>query len=430
MKSIWLDGVSAPTFPRAEGEMRCDVLVIGGGITGIMCADALRRAGADYALVTAGKICDGTTSHTTAKVTVQHGLIYDKLIRTRGVGIAEGYILGMERALAEIYRLAEDIDCDFRVCDNYVYLTKDRRALEREVRAYERLGRQAELTYTEEIPVKTVGAVAVRNQACFHPLKFLYSIAENLNIYERTRVTKIEDGFVLTESGKIYAKSIIVATHFPILNKFGGYFLKMYQHRSYVLALSGAGRIFGMYVDGERGGYSFRSHGDTLLLGGGAHRTGGRGGGFSQLLDFTEKHYTGAAVTHEWAAEDCITLDGAPYIGRYGLGAGEIWVATGFNKWGMTSSSLAAELLTDGVLRRGSELSEVFSPRRSMLRPTLVSNILHSALGLIRPTVPRCTHLGCALVYNKAEHSWDCPCHGSRFSREGEILDGPANKKL
>ncbi|MBR5817991.1 MAG: FAD-binding oxidoreductase, partial [Clostridia bacterium] len=245
MKSIWLDGVSAPTFPRAEGEMRCDVLVIGGGITGIMCADALRRAGVDYALVMAGQICDGTTSRTTAKVTVQHGLIYDKLIRTRGVGIAEGYILGMERALAEIYRLAEDIDCDFRVCDNYVYLTKDRRALEREVRAYERLGRHAELAYTEEIPVKTVGAVAVRNQACFHPLKFLYAIAQDLPIREHTKVIELMPGKARTNRGNIRYKKLIVATHFPLLNKHGLYPLKLYQHRSYVIALRDAPTVDG-----------------------------------------------------------------------------------------------------------------------------------------------------------------------------------------
>ena len=430
MRSIWFDDVTAPRFPRAEGDVRCDVLVIGGGITGIMCADALRREGVDYALVTAGKICDGTTSHTTAKITVQHGLIYDKLMKSRGFEIAEGYMLAAERALSRLYRMCENIDCDFRACDSYVYMTRNRAPIESECRAYERLGRRGAVVETTEIPIDTVGAFEVRNQACFHPLKFLYSVARGLNIYEDTRIRQIEDGYVEYERGKIYADSIIVATHFPILNKRGGYFIKMYQDRSYVLSLSDATAISGMYVDGEHGGFSFRSHKDSLLLGGGAHRTGGSGGGFAAVEKIAQKYYTGAIVTHKWAAEDCITLDGAPYIGKYSRSGGRLFVATGFNKWGMTSSVAAAELLADAAVGRENDLLAVFSPQRSMLSSRLVSNLFHSMWGLIRPTVPRCTHLGCALKYNKQEHCWDCPCHGSRFSEDGEILDGPANKKL
>ena len=430
MRSIWFDGVKAPDFPKLRGDLRCDTLIIGGGITGIMCAEVLARSGVDYAVVTAGKICDGTTSHTTGKVTVQHGLLYDKLIKRRGLEIAEGYIFAAEEAQSHIFRMSEDIDCDFKVADSYVYTRANRTLLENECRAYERLGRRAELTNTAELPISTAGAVVVKNQGYFNPLKFLYTVARNLNIYEDTRVTKIEDGCVLYDRGRITAENIIVATHFPILNKLGGYFIKLYQDRSYVLALSGAGHISGMYVDGEHGGFSFRPYGGTLLLGGGAHRTGGSGGGFSVLENFAQKHYTGAEITHRWAAEDCITLDDAPYIGKYSRRRNRLFVATGFNKWGMTSSVAAAKLLADAVLEKQNDLLRVFSPVRGIVYPRLFSNLFHSAWGLVRPTVPRCTHLGCALKYNRWEHSWDCPCHGSRFSGEGEILDGPADKKL
>ena len=125
-----------------------------------------------------------------------------------------------------------------------------------------------------------------------------------------------------------------------------------------------------------------------------------------------------------------MSLDSVPYIGQYSKNTPDFYVATGFNKWGMTSSMVAAELLTDLILGKPNDFADLFSPSRSMLRPQLAVNGFESVVGLLTPSKKRCPHLGCALKYNKAEHSWDCPCHGSRFSESGRVLDNPANGNL
>ena len=165
--------------------------------------------------------------------------------------------------------------------------------------------------------------------------------------------------------------------------------MKMYQHRSYVLALENADRLNGMYVDCSKKGYSFRQYGNLLLLGGGAHRTGKKGGGFQQLLNFKNTHYPMAKVKYRWAAQDCITLDSSAYIGHYSRSTPYIYTATGFNKWGMTASMAAAEILTDLVTDKKNEFAEIFSPSRTMLRPQLAVNLLETTANLLTPTTKR-----------------------------------------
>ena len=181
-----------------------------------------------------------------------------------------------------------------------------------------------------------------------------------------------------------------------------------------------------MYVDEGEKGLSFRDYKGFLLLGGGGHRTGKKGGGWRELEDFAKRRYPQAGIAARWAAQDCMTLDGVPYVGRYSWGTKGLYVATGFNKWGMTSSMAAARLLADLVQGKENPWAELFSPSRRVLRPQLAANAWESTMGLLTPTVPRCPHMGCALKYNPQEHSWDCPCHGSRFGEDGELLDNPA----
>ena len=222
------------------------------------------------------------------------------------------------------------------------------------------------------------------------------------------------------------AEKIIVATHFPLLNKHGGYFMKLYQDRSYVLALKNAPVMDGMYRDADQKGLSFRSWRDLLLLGGGSHRTGKEGGGWRELEAFARRHYPTAQVEARWATQDCMSLDGVPYIGQYSKTTPNLYVATGFNKWGMTSAMAAATILTDLVQGKDNPYAEVFAPSRRSLRPQLFVNAAEATLNLLTPTAPRCPHMGCALKYNRAERSWDCPCHGSRFQEDGRLIDNPA----
>ncbi len=426
MDSIWEDTARSVQFDSLKGNKNTDVLIIGGGIAGGLCAYKLKNAGMDCMLVEATEICGGITKNTTAKITLQHGLIYDKMIRRFGENKARLYVKAQANAIKEYARLCEDIDCDYETRDNYVYSLADRKKIEKEVAALNRLGVKAEFSDASELPFSVVGAVRVGNQAQFHPLKFLYTIAKDLPIYEHTKVLELAPYKAKTNHGEITYKKLIIATHFPMLNKHGLFFLKLYQHRSYVIALKGTQNVNGMYVDESDMGLSFRNCGGLLLLGGGGHRTGKQGGCWQELEDFARKHYKNSEIVGKWATQDCMTLDDIPYIGQYARSMPDVYVVTGFNKWGITNAMVAADILCDLVRGKPNPYYNVFDPSRFALRPQLAVNAFESTIGILTPTAPRCPHLGCALKYNRAEQSWDCPCHGSRFSKDGELIDNPA----
>lgn len=426
MDSIWTKTTQRPHFDRLKGDLQTRVLIIGGGMTGLLCAYMLRRAGVDCALVEATRICSGITQNTTAKITYQHGLIYDQMIRRYGVEKAKLYLDAQRAAMEEYRALCQTLACHYEEQDAFVYSLKSRKKLEREVAALNRLGCPAVLEEKLPIPLPVVGAVRVGHQAQFHPLEFAYALSKDLPIYENTKILELRPDGAVTSRGKIKADQIIVATHFPFLNKHGSYFIKMYQHRSYVLALENTPDVKGMYVDESLKGLSFRNYNGLLLLGGGSHRTGKKGGNWQELRAFAKMHYPQAWEVAHWATQDCMTLDGLPYIGQYSARTPNLYVATGFNKWGMTSAMVSAMLLTDLVKGKKNEYAAVFSPSRSILHPQLAVNTVAALIGLLTPTVPRCPHLGCVLKYNRQEHSWDCPCHGSRFTKEGKLLDNPA----
>jgi len=430
MSSIWQTSVSLPRFPQLKEDIQTDVLIIGGGLTGILCAEHLSRRNIPYLLVEADRICSGTSGNTTAKITAQHGLIYHKLLRIFGADRAKLYYQANAAALDRYRALCRNIDCDWGEQDNYVYSVDRPQRLDAELDATSRLGIPAVFSESLPLPFQTAGSVRLPGQAQFHPLKFIRAILPGLNIYEHTPVRSFDGTAYVTGLAKIRAKKAIVATHFPIFNKHGSYFIKLYQHRSYVLALDNAPKLNGMYVDERSTGLSFRRQGSLLLMGGGAHRTGGKGGGWTELGLWAEKYYPEAVVTHRWAAQDCMPLDYLPYVGRYSSATSDLFVATGFQKWGMTTAMLAASLLCDLVLEEQNPLEELFSPSRSVIHPQLAKNLVHSMVGLLTPSRPRCPHLGCALKWNPQEHSWDCPCHGSRFSEKGVLLNDPATGDL
>ncbi len=432
MEAIWEKSVDDIRFDALSGDKSTDVLIIGGGIAGILCAYKLKNTGVDCTLVEATQICGGITKNTTAKITLAHGLIYDKMIKRFGQDKAKLYVQAQIDAEKEYALLCGGIDCDYEAKDSYVYSLDDTKKIQKEVSALKALGVNAEFSDANELPFKVAGAVCVKNEAQFNPLKFLYAIAKDLPIYEDTKVLELKPNLAITNRGKIAFKRVVVATHFPFINKHGFYFLKLYQHRSYVLALKNAQDVGGMYVDESDTGLSFRNYGDLLLLGGGGHRTGKKGGCWQELEAFAKKYYKNAEIAGKWATQDCMTLDDIPYIGQYGNSTPNMYVATGFNKWGMTNSMVAADILCDLICEKSNPYAKFFSPSRSILRPQLAINTLDSLLGLITPTVPRCPHLGCALKYNKVEHSWDCPCHGSRFDEHGNLINNPAtdDKKM
>lgn len=430
MESIWMNGASLPDFPALQGEIATDVLVIGGGMAGLLCAYEMQKAGVSCVVAEADTILSGATKNTTAKITAQHGLIYTNLLKKLGEEKARAYYLANQRALEEYARLCQEIPCDFSRQDNFIFSRTNPDALEDELDAMDVLDIPGAFSQTPELPFPTVGAVTLPDQAQFHPVKFAAAIAGNLTVYQHTPVRALKNGIALTDHGRIKADTIIVATHFPFLNKHGSYFLKLYQQRSYALSLEHAPSLEGMYLEERENGLSFRSHDGSLILGGGGHRTGKTGGNWQELEAVVRSYYPHAQITHRWSAQDCMSLDGVPYIGRYSARTENLYVATGFNKWGMTGSMAAAQVLTELITGKGSNYEALFSPSRSMLHPQLGINALEATRNLLTFSTPRCPHMGCALKWNPVEHSWDCPCHGSRFTEDGHLIDNPATGDL
>ncbi|MEZ3487804.1 MAG: FAD-dependent oxidoreductase [Lachnospiraceae bacterium] len=430
MDSIWSKDSELPRFKKLAGNINTDVLIIGGGLAGILCAYFLQEENVDYVLAERKTICSGVTGNTTAKITAQHGLNYHRLLKSVGNERAQMYLDANQEAVRKFAVLCKEIDCDFEQRTAYVYSKNDRRRLEEEADALSRLGIPARVTEDSPLPFETVGAVGFPEQAQFHPLKFAGSLARKLNIYEETFVKELSENKAVTDHGEITFQKLIFATHFPIDNKHGLYPLKMYQDRSYVIALENGPQMDGMYIDEAAGGMSFRNYKNHLLIGGGSHRTGRKGGNWEVLRNCARLYYPNLDERYYWAAQDCMTLDGIPYIGPYSRNMPGCYVATGFNKWGMTSSMVSAILLTDLILGKENPYAPVFQPSRNMIKPQLFVNGYHAVKNLLTISAKRCPHMGCALKWNKEEHSWDCPCHGSRFDGFGKLLDNPANGDL
>lgn len=428
--SVWAHDVELPRFSQLTNDLCTDVLIIGGGMAGLLCAERLTKAGAECVLIEENRIMSGVSGRTTAKLTAQHGLIYGKLLRKFGAEKARLYYQVNEAALAALCALAEKADCDFEKQCSYLYATGATDQLEAERAAYERLGIPGRWETELPLPFRVEGALCLPNQAQFHPLKLAAHLAQGLRIYENTKALAFLGNRVQTPNGTISAKKIIVATHFPMLNKHGAYFLKLYQQRSYVIALENAPPVEGMYLDCAENGLSIRGAGRWLLLGGGGHRTGKQGLNWRLPESVAQQYYPQARIAARWATQDCMSLDGMPYIGLYSRATPDLYVATGFQKWGMSSAMLSGMMLTDLICGRENPYASLFSPSRSILHKQLLCNGVETTTNLLRPVTPRCPHLGCALRWNAAEHSWDCPCHGSRFDADGKLLNNPATDGL
>lgn len=472
MNSVWSESVKFKERKTLDKEVKTDVLIIGAGIAGILIGYLLKEEGRGVVLIDAGKTASGNTKNTTAKITSQHDLIYAKIIKEFGLDMAKQYAKANELAILKYKEIIKKrkIDCDFEEKSAYIYSLDKTEKLVEEVEAAKKAGIEAEFVKESFLPFEIEGAVKFNNQAQFNPLKFLKVISEDLVIYENTRAMEIKEKEVVTDKGTIKAEHIVVATHYPIMNMPGYYFLKMHQDRSYVLALENVEPIDGMYIDYDKEGYSFRMYKNLLLFGGMSQRTGENktGGSYKELMEAAKKIFPDAVEKYHWSAQDCMTIDGIPYIGRYSKNTPQIYVATGFNKWGMTSAMVSAFIIRDMIMGRENDFSEIFSPDRFDLSSS-ISNIAkdmsetsknfiaqkiyipsshvehiekgHAGIveyngekagvykdrdGNVYAVSTKCSHLGCQLQWNADELTWDCPCHGSRFTYEGKRIDSPA----
>lgn len=475
--SLWQRTVRLPQYPPLAGDTRTEVCIIGGGMAGLLTAYQLRRCGVDTVVLEANRIASGQTGRTTAKITSQHDLIYDRLIRQQGNDCAAMYAAANEAAIAEYARIVEEgrISCGFARRAAYLYSREESAPLLSEAEAARSLGLDAAFTRETELPFRIAGAVRFGNQAQFHPLMFIGGILDGLRIHEKTRVLSVEGNRVHTECGTVTAEHVVFACHFPFVNVPGLYFMRMHQERSYVLALRSPWLpAEGMYLGVDGDGLSLREAEGLLLLGGGGHRTGENraGGCYDGLTAMAKELFPGSTEVARWSAQDCMTLDGMPYIGQYARSRPEWYVATGFGKWGMTGAMVSAQLLSGLITGHAPDWADAFSPQRfklSAAAEALANETGHAVRGLTREMFalprgiveqlpvghggivehegrkvgvyraadgtchmidPRCPHLGCQLEWNPDERTWDCPCHGSRFTFAGQQLDGPAQTGL
>ena len=427
MQYLWTNDVKFERHSPLRGEVHCDVCVIGGGMAGVLCAAKLQADGVDTVIACAGELGDGITKGTTAVLSAQHDIQYSKIGKMYGANAAKLYLKANLDALRRYEAAASGIDCDFEHRPSVMYSLTGTDGLEDEARFLNKLGFAAEYTKRNLLPFTTVDAVIYPNMAQFHPLKFLNGMASGLKVYTNTVVRRLEGTVAYADGGRIVADKVIVATHFPFINRHGMYFVKQYQKRSYVIVYENASELGLTAVSAGEGLY-FRNYRGRLIVGGGDHRTGKYCGGYELIERFMSRNFKNAHEVCRFANQDCVTLDGIPYIGRYSRAMPGVYVATGFNLWGMTTSMVASELLSDMILGRTNRYEALFDPQRSMLHPGLFANLGATVAGFAFPTLKRCPHLGCALRYNRAEHTWDCPCHGSRFDSCGELIDNPATR--
>ena len=479
MESIWSKTCEIPKRLPLDSDIEADVAVIGGGMAGILTAYQLECAGVRTVVLEDGQIGGGQTRNTTAKITSQHGVFCHDLIEKKGRDAAGQYVRANQAAVEEYKRIVEEerIDCDLEEKDSYVY-SQDEKKLKDEAEAAAELGIEASFEPCIEIPVSCAGAVRFARQAQFHPLKFIRALAEKLTIYEDSPVKEVGEHTVKTPCGSVRAGKIVFATHYPFVNFPGMYFTRMHQERSYVLALEDTEPINGMYIGDGKDTLSFRQFGRYLLFGGEGHRTGENkeggkyeGGSYAGLREAAGELYPQSREAAFWSAQDCITADNVPFIGRYASDRPDWFVATGFQKWGMTSSMVSAMIIRDMICGTENPWAEVFSPSRFSAEeiPQIMKDSGKAVKGLTKrffhipdETSARlapghgavvetesgkagvyktedqkiykvdivCPHLGCELVWNPDEKTWDCPCHGSRFDYKGNLIEGPAQEGI
>jgi glycine/D-amino acid oxidase-like deaminating enzyme/nitrite reductase/ring-hydroxylating ferredoxin subunit len=484
-QSLWLAALPATTYPPPSDERAFDVLVLGGGITGLTTALLLKRRGARVAVVEAGRVGAGVSGNNTAKVTALQSTVLTSIGRTRGAEVADEYAARSRAAVELVAELssAEGVDCDLERRDAFTVAVRDAELadVEREYEAARRAGLPVEMTAAVDLPYPVAGAVRLPDQVAFHPVKYVSGLAaavdgDGCRVFERTRALRVTEGRpvqIETTRGALTGDRVVVATHYPIWDR-GLYFARMESSRSYCVAARVRGEpARGMSITTGADTWSYRSAGDLMIVLGAGHPTGARGvdhSCYTAVEEHLRERWDVEQVVHRWSAQDPMPYDHTPMIGSYTPGNTRMYVASGFAKWGLTGGTMAAAILSEQLT--GGPGTDVFSPHRlsprglpqlarinakagvdlvgDRLMPGQISSaadLAPDSAGVVRSGVDRtgvyrdpdgglhavsmrCTHLGCLVRFNAAEKSWDCPCHGSRFDVDGEVLEGPAVRPL
>lgn len=506
MKSYWIDSKKKKQeYKSLKQNIETDICIIGGGITGISVAYELNQYKIRNIILEKDRIGQKTTGHSTAKITSQHGLFYKYLIDSQGKEFAQKYYEANEKAIKNIKNIIqkEKIKCEFETQSAYVFTQKieDVQKIKDEVGAVKSFGGIANYIEAQDIPInninkennnriKALAAIEFPNQAQFNSYRYVTELAQkceqmHTQIYENSKVVDIieaDRGYdIQLDNGAIVkAKYIVMATKYPIINFPGFYFLKMYQSTSNVIVVDPKENLFeGMYINSEDPTISLRTiktrDKNLLVIAGFDHKTGAKidlSNGYQYLEKIAKDMYPNCEVKYRWNTEDCISLDKIPYIGEFSNTMPHVYVATGFNKWGNSTSNVATNIIIDKIMERENEYEEIFKATRleavknhkemgNMIKESIHSLVLNklnipkesenqikndqggiieingervgiykNSQGEIFRVKPICQHLGCELSWNNLDKTWDCPCHGSRYTYKGELIYGPSVKNL
>ncbi|WP_042223648.1 FAD-dependent oxidoreductase [Oceanobacillus manasiensis] len=489
IESYWRDTGKVPSFGELKENISTDVAVVGAGIAGVMTAYQLAKEGKEVALLEARELFSGTSGFTTAKLTAQHNLIYDELINRYGQESAKQFYQANMEGIASIKELSDQygIDCELEEREAFVYTQKmqNRNKVIKEIEAYEKLGIEGE--FIEDLPlnIEIEAAIMMRNQAQFHPVKFLSGLLDEFvklggQIYDQTRVMDItDDGGRIqckTENGlKVTASKVIQATHLPILEPEGNFYSQQNNpESSYALAVKTEDEFpDGMYINADLPKRTLRGldskTGRVVLVGGESHSTGdGKSSAerYHELENFAKETFEVKEIINRWSAHDYISEDRLPFIGVLSQDQPNVLVVTGLSKWGLAISATGSKILTDTILQRENPYQSLFSPNRNIQESTSVEpeeknpdqydgaseennpenlsdnqgmitkrdgedvGVYKDENGKLHYVDLTCTHLGCGVQWNDGDNTWDCPCHGSRFSGTGEVIEGPAVESL
>ncbi|WP_163581943.1 FAD-dependent oxidoreductase [Gracilibacillus saliphilus] len=489
---IWLD-TDIRRFSALNESLQTEVTIVGGGITGVLSAYLLSQNGIRVVLLERGRLLHGTTGHTTAKVTAQHGLIYHEILEHFGLENTQKYYQSQVEAIQFIKDTADhyQIPCQFDHQDAILYTNSEQnqQKLEEEAKAYHKLKITGDLKDSIPFSIPLKSALVMYDQAQFHPIDFLKVMIDKIldnggEIYEDTTAVDIDyQNKVIVRTARnhnVLSDHVIIATQFPFYEGQAFYSTRMYPSRSYVLGLtSNQDYPGGMYLDIDQPKRSIRyvkNENETVwLLGGESHKTGQyhkeNTDPYRDLQHFGSQYLDVKDWQYQWSTQDFTTLDKIPYVGSLNRRHPNVYVATGFRKWGMTNSVVAAHLLTDLIMDKDNPYKELYQPQRFHADPDVKKFISYNSnvtkefvkgkldvqneqddlepetavkrkrngqiVGIykdkqnqVHAVDTTCTHLGCECNWNQAEKSWDCPCHGSRFSYDGTIIEGPATKHL